>query len=875
MDRKTVRALSFVVGTAVLGGTAGCHKRAKINHPTSKTGATAKKEDDDLKPFEKLTAGAKAHKGLLELYHKGDKLYLVVPKDVVGKELLLHARIARGVGVSPLLTGMTLKTSPVYLDVHGDRVFLMQKQVRMTARGELQRAVDRAYGASVLDSAKIESKRKDGAVVVDVQKWFVGDLAELSSTVKAAVRMGDKPSFSESRSFLESVKSLPDNVNVRATLTFSAAAGTPFYTAADDRFVPLTVLYQLLRLPEQPMQPRLADDRMGFFLTARRDFSSEDTELFVRYINRWRLESAGVDNGLQVPRRPIVYYLDPATPREVRPYLIEAVASWQRAFTAAGWKSAIRAEVLPDGVDPEDMRYPLIHWDTSDQAPTGIGMSITDPRSGEILSASITLNIGDFLRSARQKRRMYFGDRGGAGTPGPSAMERGAAYFEQGAPGSRELWQNGIDAPEMGQELFSQQALLRTAMVATGAMLPSDPMPQRVLEQFIKMVTMHEVGHTLGLRHNFKSSTETPVEKLSDMAWLREHGLTGSIMEYPGLNLPRGTAPPDFLYYSDQVGRGDLWTIRFGYHPDEKYAQQLARLGASPGHSYATDEDAASGLDPTIRVWDLGGDPVEWARDRTGIIRALFAELPRRMLTDNAPFYEMSETLEDLLGQYLSAAAALPGYIGGRTIARDHVGDPGGRLPLQPIPKAKQREALQLLSELLFDERALTLPPEVMTRLAASRWRHWGMPSSNEADSRVLDMVTGARRAALLSLLREQRIENLHESERRFGKDATLTLPELLDTLDQALLGELTTGPLRAVSASRRELQRTYANALCHFALGQGGDLRSLARLHLVDLKQKLDGKQKELAAAEPYTRAHAIELGARIGRVLNAQVVE
>ena len=896
------QTLSFLLVTTLLGTTvAGCHgtrpEPARIKRPSAAAPVKKDRDDDDLRPFDKLVAGATVHRGLFELHRKGDKLYLVVPKELLGKEFLLHARIARGIGVAPLLTGMTLKTAPVHLAVHGERVYLMQKQVRMTARGELQAAVDRAYGDSVLDSAKIESRRRDGAVVVDVQKWFVSDLAELAQTVKSAARggSGDKPSFSENRSFLESVKALPENVNVRATLTYASSTGTPFYTTADDRFVPVTVLYQFLKLPEQPMEPRPADDRVGFFVTARRDFSSDDPELFVRYINRWRLESAGpapggpgsprTDDspgavGLQIPKRPIVYYVDPATPSEIRPYLIEAVAAWQPAFTAAGWKDAIRAEVLPPGVDPEDLRYPLIHWDASDQAPTGIGMPITDPRTGEILSASITLNVADLLRGVRQGRRMFFGDRPGAApsagaTAQATAMARGAAFFEQGVPGTRELWHSGLDAPEMGMELVAQQSLLRTSMISAGALLPSDPMPQRVLAQFIKMVTMHEVGHTLGLRHNFKASTETPVEKLSDMAWVREHGLTGSVMEYPALNLPRGAAPPDFLYYSDRIGRGDLWTIRFGYHPDERFARSQARLAAAPGHSYATDEDGAAALDPTVRVWDLGGDPLEWARERTGIVRALFGELPRRMLTDNAPYYEMSETLEDLVEQYLSAAALLPGYIGGRYIARDHVGDPNGRLPLQPVPRKKQQEALQLITELLFDERALALPPEVVTRLSGSRWRHWGTSARIEPDSPVLDLVTGARRGALLALLRDARIDNLYEAERRFGKEATLTLPELLQALDQALLIELRSGPLRPVSAERRELQRVYVEALSRFALRPGGDLRALARLHLTELKQKLDGKAKELAAAEPYTRAHASELQAHIGKVLGAQLIE
>jgi hypothetical protein len=851
-------AQAVLLVAALLTGASGCHLGARLDSYTLRT------------------LGTKHHRGFFELYQDDNRLYLLVPKEQQGKEFLLHARVARGIGMMPLLTGVPLMSEPVSLVAHGDRVYLMQRPRRFTATGELLRAVDQAYGPSLVTSARIVSRRRDGALLIDIQGWLLSELGSAGSLVRHASG-SDKYSLSEQGSYIESVRAFPDNVNIRVHLTYrpSSLPSTALDTVADARAVPVSVQYQLVRLADQPMAPRRADDRIGYFVSARRDFSSDDPELLARHIWRWRLSGAPQADGTRVPRKPIVYYLDPATPQAVRPVLCEAVAAWQPALLAAGWRDAIRAEPLPAGADPEDLRYPLIHWDVSEDAPNGIGFPIIDPRSGEILSASITLNASNLLRYSRRARRIYYGQSAAAAFDEPRLRASEPDDPDRDGESSLELLELGT-LTGMASEFAAQRSLLRGSLIAAGTLLPSDPLPQRLYDQFLKFVAMHEVGHTLGLRHNFKSSAETPVDKLADMAWVREHGLYGSVMDYPAINLPRGAAAADFLYYQDRIGSADRWAIAYGYAADDRRAAELARQAAQPGHGFATDEDAELGIDPTARQWDLGAEPLDWAGQRMATIRQLLTELPARLLRDNAPYYQMSEAVEDLLGQYARAAAVLPSYVGGQYHVRDHVGDPAGRLPLQPVPRDKQRAALQLLLDQVLDEQALVLPADVVARLASHRWRHWGASERFELGSEALTILSSLRRAALQSLLRESRLRRVRDGELRFGAAQVVSVPELLAAVAQALFSDPPAGP---PSASRRELQALYIDQLAGFALDTRAsavpDLRALARARLREIMQRLAAAGSGGGAADPYASAHRAEMQDRIQKVLSSQVAE
>lgn len=908
--------IGTLVGTLALGlglalGAGGCHPQAKQAKAPATAGAkgsrdmakvASKDPDKDpetgLKRFTVLVAKAKERKGFFDTYQKGDELYLAVPRARLGEEFLLYTRLARGVGQRGLLSGFSVDghdVAVVAFERHGDRLFLVQRPTRVTAPAgsPLARSVEQSYSSAVLQSAAVESERPDGAAVINIKSWMTGDLSQIGRLAGMLTRpSGSSPhaptlSSSKERSYIDSVKNFPENLNVRASLTFMPSEPSELPTLASDRFISLLVHYTFARLPERPMVPRGEDDRIGYFIVTRLDPSSQRTNFIVRNIDRWRLEPSGqTRDGLQVPKRPIVFYIDPSFPTEYRPFVKEGVDVWQQAFAAAGWSQAVRVEPLPKDADPEDLRYPTIRWDTSHASPLGRGELVSDPRTGEILGASVIVSM-HLLQHYREQDLPYLGRRVAGEANAADYAESLVAAAIRHPVGRSNSGDGSGDASDDGQgdgdrfsmHMSAQNTLLRTALLSSGMMLPSEKMPLRMLGQSIKFTAMHEVGHVLGLRHNFKSSSVTPLDKLADPAWVREHGMVGSVMDYPGLNLPRGQAPTDWYYYPPGLGPSDLLSISYGYAPDDARAREIARQAAKSGHVFGTDEDARSNDagDPLVQDWDLSSDPLLWARDRVELIQSLWQKLPERVLFDNEPYGELTDVLMGLIFQYASTVDIALRYVGGQFQARDHVGDPGGRPPFSMVPKARQQEALDFLNSYVFSPTALAFPADLLTRLGPRQARSFSMDHAF-VDVPLGNVIRNLQASMLTGLLTSDTLQRMRNSEAKYGAAGVLTIPELMEGLTQGLWSELLAPTPRSVVALRRDLQRRHLERLSAFVLKSSDrdnpDLRALARYQLTELKRRLSGRE-HAAGLDAYTRAHVGEVQARINKVLDAHINE
>jgi len=839
------------------------------------------------RPFAELTKGATARPGFFDTYEKDGNLYMVVPKARLGEDFLLAFEIAQGIGSRGLYGGTMFpifEGTVVALERHDDKLFLVQRatRYRAPAGSPAERAVKLSFGASVLETAKIESWGKDSAAVINIRDWVLSDLSDVGQGVRQAVapRPGTpgRATVDKTRSYVESVKGFPDNVNVRAQLTFVPGEPVNIGSVPDSRYIPLAIHYSFAKLPASPMTPRLADDRMGYFLTVHKDFTRDDESFFVRYVNRWRLECSERREGdLCYPKKPIVYYVDPTVPVAYRSAMMAGVNAWAKAFEAAGFKDAIRAEMLPDSADAEDVRYPTLRWSTSDQPGYGaIGPSIVDPRTGEVLDADILFEA-NMIRGFKRDWRT-------SASPA-AAVEAMLGGSDVAAPTTGEV-PNGaplaLEAPAFADALSAQGSLLRAVLAASGQIGPNDPVPAAFVDQALTWVVMHEVGHTLGLRHNFRSSADTPLDKLHDAAWTAENGVFSSVMEYPSLNLaPKGTAPA--LYYNSGVGSSDRWVISYGYTPDEGRARQIAREAAKAGHAYGTDEDARGlgALDPTVNPFDLSADPLAWGKERAKLISGLWPSLPQRVLADDRRYADATDALNTLLGQYVQALATGVKYIGGQYQYRDHVGDPDGRAPFVPVPKAKQREALEFLQTAAFGENAFVVPRDVLAKLGANRWSHWGEENTynGRIDYPLHEQVLGAQRALLGQVMNPFVFARIRDAEAKFGSENVLTIPEFMRGLTSSIWSEVYGGGGgRSVKATRRDLQRLYVDRVADLVVGNPermpADARAVARYQLVELKRRVDGT---LAAGGPsldaYTRAHLSESSARIGKVLDASL--
>jgi hypothetical protein len=825
--------------------------------------------------FAELTRGTSAHAGLFDLYAKDDKLYLAVPADRLGQDFLFEAKIAQGVGAGGFFGGTMLNIfegSIVAFERRGDRLYLVRKPHRFRAdEGTPQAAaVELSFTPSVMESAKIEASRGD-TLLINVYDWIVGDFAGIGNALRflAATPAGQPGmvTFDRSRSFLDGVKAFPLNVNLRTTLTFRPAQPVNVNAVADNRYISLGMHYTFAALPEVPMEPRLGDDRMGFFMTVHKDFTGEDTTHFVRYVNRWRLERgepAGA--GLYHPVTPITYYLDRTIPEEYRPYFEEGVLAWNRAFEAAGWKDAVRVAMLPEDADAEDIRYATLRWNTSDQTGySAIGPSVVDPRTGEILDADMLYEANMVLGFRNGWRNLVSPQQ---------ALELALGVREH----------DDAEDPlathlHFGDMFAAQGTLLRAALAERGELEPGRPVPMEYVGEALRWVVMHEVGHTLGMQHNFRSSVETPLDRLHDREWVRQHGLVASVMDYHAPNVaPRGT--PQGYFYTPGVGTADLWKISFAYTADAGRAARLAREAGVAGHAFGSDADASGpgAMDPTVNVYDLSSDPLAWSRQRVDMINGLVRELPRHVLADNSRYADLTDAFRTLMNNYSQALAPAVKYVGGQYVYRTRVGDAYDRGPFVSVPRATQREALLHITESAFSARAFSVPAEVLQQFGPNRWNHWGQTTTfaGRIDYPLHEEVLGVQRTLLSQLTHAMRLSRIRDAELKFGAENVVTIPELFSEITRGIWSEVY-GSAVAVPAMRRDLQRLHLDRMIELVVRpeprMPADARAVARMQLVELDRRLGARLGMAAGMDAYTRAHLHESRARIGKALEARL--
>jgi hypothetical protein len=347
-------------------------------------------------------------------------------------------------------------------------------------------------------------------------------------------------------------------------------------------------------------------------------------------------------------------------------------------------------------------------------------------------------------------------------------------------------------------------------------------------------------------------------------------------MDYPAVNVGERGRPSGYPY-NPNVGSYDRWAISYGYTADANRAARLAREAALPGHAYGTVEDGggAGALDPTVNVYDLGADPLAWARGRATLIRGVLPELPRYVMADNARYGDVTDALNLLLNQYGRSLAVGVKYIGGQYVNRDRMGDPSGRMPFVAVPPAKQREAMAFLNEFGFGERAFAIPANVLATLGSNRWSHWGN-NNTYPDGRIdfpyTNLVLGAQRALLGQLTAASTFSKIRDAELRYGAANTLGTTELLGSLTRSVWSEVYAG--RSVNVQRRELQRAYVDRLTEMVArrpeGLPGDARAAARAALVELRGRITTAMSG-GGVDAITRAHLAESKVRIDHALEA----
>jgi hypothetical protein len=479
----------------------------------------------------------------------------------------------------------------------------------------------------------------------------------------------------------------------------------------DARSLFMTLHYSLAKLPDDVMAARRADPRVGYFTTSVNDFSDDLARTpKVRYVNRWRLEKKDPAAELSEPVRPITYWLDRTIPEKYRASITAGILEWNKAFEKIGLKDAIVVKVQPENADFDtlDANVASVRWMTNNSPQFGaIGPSHVDPRSGEILDADIAIESLS-SRNLRATRSQILAGK----------ASDWATLLQIGSPG--DVQAHDARLCTHADTAAEQLSYALDVLAARGDIDPTSPEAEAFVQAYMKDVTMHEVGHTLGLRHNFRASRIYTDAQLSDPEFTRTHALTGSVMEYAPVNLAKpgdkAVAP-----FQSTLGPYDYWAIEYAYKPiaHDHEAADLAKLAArsaEPELAFGTDEDNFLGIDPDALHMDLGNDAIAFAKKRLAIAQDLFKRQETRTLSPAEDYTVLRRSLSYAVRDVGRASGILLRQIGGLRTLRDFPGT--GRDPLQPVSPAAQRNALDALAKGLLAADSFVVSPVLQRRLA-------------------------------------------------------------------------------------------------------------------------------------------------------------
>lgn len=788
-------------------------RAAATPDPESDTAGTPSTSRSRIRPYGRvITAEAETRVGLFRTHRIGDKLYFEIPRERLDQDMLLLRRIAAGRG--------SQGSQVVRWTRSGERILLRRQSYEVVAdpNTAIHRAVEAMALGPIIASFNIEAWGPDSAAVIDVTRLFTSDIQEMAAVTRVA---GD-------RSFVESVAVFPLNIEVEATQTGTSPA-TPSPTGpapASGRQETVTALvhWSMRLLPEEPMMPRLHDRRVGYISVSTIDYSRPEHRAETRrYIRRFRLEKVDPSAEVSEPVEPIVFWIDPATPEWLVPWVRAGVEAWQPAFEEAGFRNAILAKLAPTPEeDPEwsmfDARHSVIYWRPSTTQNATGGQQV-DPRTGEILKAEVNMyhNVMNLLRNW---------------------------YFIQAAP-------------------LDPRA--RTL-----------PLPDSLMGRLIEYVVTHEIGHAIGLPHNMKASSTFPVDSIRSESFLRRMGShTPTLMDYSRFNYvaqPEDGIPVDLLV--PRIGPYDRFAVVWGHKPipgartpdDERAVlDEWARMQDTI--PWLRFETPGARNDPGALTEAVGD--ADAVRATTLALRNLERVMAMLIPATERPGEDYT-LLDELYGQAVSQWGRYMGHVAAVVGGAESQERYGTGPRFFPVSKDRQREAVRFLNRTAFHAPAYFTDPDLLRRIEAEG---------------VISRIRMAQARVLNTLLSEARLHQLIEYEATLPAGQAYTIADLLADLRQGVWTELSEPNVR-VDVYRRNLQRAYLESVERLLAPPTetgrpatspasqqpprypSDVRPTLRGELVELDRLVE--QATPRAADAMTRLHLRDVHLEIQRLLH-----
>jgi hypothetical protein len=837
----------------------GAESAARTGQYKGPTITPKKSSKDEKKPktIAEIVGSNKKFEGLFTLYQDttNGTVHLLIKQAQLDKEYIYFTQTRDGVLAAGHFRGAFQDNRIFSIHKHFNRIELVSENTAFyfDETNALKRAASANVSPSVLVSQEIAAEDRDkGEYLLKADSIF---LTESLYQVKPSPNPEAKPAqtfnlgtLSKEKTRYRSLKSYPLNTDVVVDYVYENPA--PMVgggeEVTDPRNVRIQMQHTLIEMPVNDYHPRFDDPRIGYFTEQVTDLTSPSPTPYRDLVHRWHLVKKEKNAPLSEPVEPIVWWIENTTPRELRDTIRGAALAWNEAFEAAGFKNALVVKEQPDDADWDagDIRYNVLRWTSSPNPPFGgYGPSFVNPRTGQILGADIMLEY-IFVANRLRTERIF--------SKASLNLEESEADEKRFDPRRCSL----------GDYLHLSTLFGAETLKAGGA---SAAQMSELIHDSLYYLILHELGHTLGLNHNMKASQLISPDQINNRELTARTGLTGSVMDYPAINLA-APGQTQGQYYTTRPGPYDKWAIEFGYSEAvdnadaerERLAKILAR-STEPALAFGNDADdmrsPGHAIDPRVMIGDMSSDAITYSEGRIKLARDVMGKVRDRVLTPGQSYHELRNAYFILTGETANALAVVSRYIGGVYVDRALVGQANGGMPFTPVSYQDQKRAMTALRSLAFAPHAFDAPERLLGFLQMQRrgFNFFNEPEDPRLHARALNI----QKTILDHLLHPRVLARITDS-RLYGN--TYALPEFMDDLTAAIFEEDATSD---VNTFRQNLQLEFVSRLAGMLGDAGKDRfdypsRSMALTKLKSIQKTLATRNGGDAETQAHT-AHVL----------------